>query len=239
MSDPAAVGPADANGATLAALAAEYAGCARCADVGVPPDDRRATFSRLAEAWRPARVRVLFIAESPPQKNRRGRWSHFYLPAERPPGEDPSMLFWAMADVLALAEACGVTLAETKRDRPAWKPRLLSEFRRRGMYLLDAAKCAVNGVRDDGRRGTAVARCAEAWLTREVRTIEPERIVLVKVTVHDLLEPILVRAGFGAQLERERIPHPGSGQYANFQRAMRQVVGRRPALFAPPGLDGA
>jgi len=226
------------NDTALAELAAGYAACVRCADAGVPPDDRRATFFRLAEAYRPARVRVLFVAESPPQKNRRGRWTHFYLPAERPPGEDPSMLFWAMADVLALAESCGATLAEAKRDRPAWKPRLLAEFQRRGLYLLDAAKCAVNGVRDDGRRATAVTRCAEAWLTREVRTLEPERIVMIKVTVHDLLEPILVRAGFGGQLERERIPHPGSGQYANFQRAMRLVVGRRPAWFAPPGLDG-
>lgn len=217
--------------------APEHAGCTRCADLGVAPDERRGTFFRLAEEWRPARVRVLFIAESPPQKNRRGRWSHFYLPEERPPGEDPSMLFWAMADVLALAESCGTTLAEAKRDRPAWKPRLLAEFRRRGLFLVDAAKCAVNGLRSDAARGTAVTRCAEAWLGRELRALEPERIVLVKVTVHDLLEPILVRAGLGARVERERIPHPGSGQYANFQQAMRQVIGRRPARFAPPELD--
>ncbi len=221
----------------LTALAAESAACTRCADLGVPPDERRAVFFRMAEAYRPARVRVLFVAESPPQKNRRGRWSHFYLPAERPPGEDPSMLFWAMADVLALAESCGVTLAEAKRDRPAWKPRLLAEFQRRGMYLVDAAKCAVNGVRDEGTRGAAVTRCAEAWLARELRVLEPEHLVMIKVTVHDRLEPILVRAGLGPRLELERIPHPGSGQYANFQRAMRQVVGRRPTLFSPPDLD--
>lgn len=227
---------AGATSGVLTAIAAEFAACTRCADLGVPPDERRAAFSRLAAAYRPERVRVLFVAESPPQRNRRGRWTHFYLPEERPPGEDPSMLFWAMADVLALAESCGTTLAEAKRDRPAWKPRLLSEFRRRGLFLVDAAKCAVNGVRDDGARGSAVTRCAETWLTRELRVLEPDRVVLIKVTVHDLLEPILVRAGFGARLERERIPHPGSGQYANFQHAMRQVVGRRPTLFAPPEL---
>ncbi len=217
--------------------AAEYAGCTRCADLGVVPDDRRTTFFRLAEDWRPARVRVLFIAESPPQKNRRGRWSHFYLPEERPPGEDPSILFWAMAEVLALAESCGVTLAEAKRDRATWKPRLLAEFRRRGLFLLDAAKCAVNGVREDAARGSAVTRCAGTWLVHELRALEPERIVLLKVTVHDLLEPMLVSAGYGPRLERERIPHPGSGQYANFLHAMRLVVGRRPARFAPPELD--
>lgn len=222
----------------LAPIAAAYAACTRCADLGVAPDPRRPTFFRLAEAFRPERVRVLFVAESPPQKNRRGRWTHFYLPEEKPPGEDPSTLFWAMAEVLALAEACGTTRAEAKRDRPAWKPRLLAEFQRRGLWLVDAAKCAVNGVAEDRARGRAVTRCAEIWLARELRALEPERIVFIKVTVHDLLEPVLVRGGWGARLEHERIPHPGSGQYTNFLRAMRQVIGRNPRLFAPPELAG-
>jgi hypothetical protein len=221
----------------LAPIAAEYAACTRCADLGVAPDARRATFSRLADAFRPEHVRVLFVAESPPRKNRRGRWSHFYLPEEKPPGEDPSTLFWAMAEVLALAETCGTTRAEARRDRPRWKPVLLEEFRRRGLWLVDAAKCAVNGVADDRARARAVARCAEHWLSRELRALEPEHIVFIKVTVHDVLEPILVRAGYGARLERERVPHPGSGQYANFLRVMRQVIGRHPRRYGPPELS--
>lgn len=222
----------------LAPLAADYAACARCADLGVEPDPRRAAFFRMADAFRPERVRVLFVAESPPRKNRRGRWSYFYLPTERPPGEDPSTLFWAMAEVLALAEACGTTLGAAKADRATWKPRLLAEFRRRGLWLVDAAKCAVNGVRDEGARGRAVERCAGHWLSRELRLLEPERVVFIKVTVHDRLEPMLVRAGYGPRLERERVPHPGSGQYANFRHAMRQVIGRNPRLFGPPELAG-
>ena len=221
----------------LAPIASDYAACTRCVDLGVEPDPRRATFFHLAEAFRPAHVRVLFVAESPPRKNRRGRWTHFYLPEEKPPGEDPSTLFWAMSEVLALAESLGATHAEAKRDRPAWKPRLLAEFRRRGLWLVDAAKCAVNGVTDDRARGEAVTRCAEHWLVRELRVLEPERIVFIKVTVHDLLEPMFVRAGLGARLERERVPHPGSGQYANFLRAMRQVVGRTPGMFGPPEIS--
>lgn len=221
----------------LAPIAADYAACARCAELGVPPDGRRASFFGLADAWRPARVRVLFIAESPPQKNRDGKTTYFWLPQEKPPGEAHSTLFWAMAEVLALAESCGVTHGQAKAAKAEWKPRLLAEFGRRGLWLVDAAKCAVNGVADPRARGLAVTRCAEIHLARELRALEPERIVLVKVTVHDLLEPILVRGGFGPRLERERIPHPGSGQYANFLRAMRQVIGRHPRLFGPPELD--
>jgi len=58
---------------TLRQIADAYAACTRCADLGVPPDPRREALWELAEATRPACVRVLFLAESPPQRNRRGR----------------------------------------------------------------------------------------------------------------------------------------------------------------------
>jgi hypothetical protein len=219
---------------TLRSIAEQYAACARCADLGVAPDPRRETFWRMAEAARPERVRVLFIAESPPQKNRRGRWSYFYLPEERPPGEDASTLFWALAEVLAVPEARGWTYATAFRARVTAKTELLAEFRSRGLWLVDAAKCAVNGVPDDSARRGAVARCAEHWLWRELRVLEPEHIVLVKATVRDLLEPMLTRWGLGPRLlVNERIPHPGSGQRANFRAAMRRLIARHPALFAP------
>ena len=223
----------DPAGETLRSIADQYVACTRCTSLGVAPDPRRDTFWRLAEAARPARVRVLFIAESPPAKNRRGRWSYFYLPEETPPGEDASTLFWALAEVLAVPEACGWTYATAFKARAQAKPELLAEFRARGLWLVDAAKCAVNGVADDGARRDAVARCAEHWLWRELRVLEPEHVVLVKATVRDLLEPMLTRWGFGPRLLlSERIPHPGSGQRANFRAAMRRLVARHPGLFA-------
>jgi len=196
-------------------------------------------FWHLAESARPAHVRVLFVAESPPQRNRRGRASYFYLPHEQPPAEDPSSLFWALAEALALPEACGTTYAVARRERAVMKPRLLAEFRARGMWLVDAAKCAVNGVPDDRSRQHAVGRCAETWLMRELSVLAPDRIVLVKATVNDLLEPMLTRWGLGPRLlAGERIPHPGSGQRANFRAAMRRLIARHPALFLPVAAAG-
>jgi hypothetical protein len=221
--------------AQLAEIARHYSGCSRCAELGVEPEARRLAFWHMAESARPERVRVLFIAESPPRRNRRGRWSYFYLPHEQPPGEDASELFWALAEVLGLPAACGTDYATARRERAVFKPLLLAEFRARGLWLLDAAKCAVNGVADDRARLRAVERCAEAWLGRELRALEPERIVLVKATVRDLLEPMLTRWGMGPRLlASERVPHPGSGQRANFRAAMRGLMARHPALFAPP-----
>jgi hypothetical protein len=229
----------EATAEALRAVGAQYATCTRCAELGIAPDPRREAFWRMAEAQRPERVRVLFIAESPPQRNRRGRWSYFYFPEEKPPGEDASTLFWALAEVLALPESCGYTYAQAFRERVTVKRALLAEFKQRGMWLLDAAKCAVNGVPEGEARRRAVARCAEHWLWRELRALEPEHIVLVKATVRDLLEPMLTRWGFGPRLlASERIPHPGSGQRANFRVAMRRLIGRHPGAFAPRETSG-
>jgi len=225
--------------ATLLHLATQYATCTRCAELGVLPDARRMAYWRLAESARPEHVRVLFVAESPPQVNRRGRSSYFYLPREQPPAEDPSSLFWALVEALALPEACGTTYAAARRERAVMKPLLLAEFRARGMWLVDAAKCAVNGVPDDRSRQRAVGRCAEAWLRRELRALEPDHVVLVKAAVKDLLEPMLTRWGLGPRLlSGARIPHPGSGQRANFRAAMRRLIARHPTLFLSVAVGG-
>ena len=92
----------------------------------------------------------------------------------------------------------------------------------------------MNGLGEGDARRQAVSRCAEHWLWRELRTLEPDHVVLIKATVRDLLEPMLTRWGYGPRLlVSERIPHPGSGQRANFRGAMRRLIGRYPEAFAP------
>src|SRR5205814_5548002 len=109
------------------------------------------------------------------------------------------------------------------------KPRLLAEFRRRGLWLVDAAKCAVNGLATGARRDAAVARCAEHWLWRELRLLDPAHLVLLKANVREVLEAPLVRWGYGPRLlGNHAIPHPACGQIGNFRHAMRLVIGRYP-----------
>jgi len=136
--------------------------------------------------------------------------------------------------VLALPESCGMTYTQAFRARTTAKRLLLAEFRERGLWLVDAAKCAVNMLGEGEPRKQAVSRCAEHWLWRELRVMEPEHIVLIKATVRDLLEPMLTRWGYGPRLLlSERVPHPGSGQRGNFRTAMQRLIGRYPAAFAP------
>lgn len=148
----------------LSDISSRCAECSACLDLGVQDDEEHLTYSALARAVCPPKVRVLFIAESAPGQNKRGRHSYFHLPECDAHTQDPSALFWAVADVLGLAASCGAELELAKRHSAEWKPRLLSEFSSRGLWLLDSAKCAVNGLREGRRRDAAVVRCAKDWL---------------------------------------------------------------------------
>ena len=175
----------------------------------MPPDPRRETF-RLAADYRPGEGAVLFVAESPPQKNRRGRWSHFYPPEEKPPGEDASTLFWALAEVLALPESCGMTYAQAFRARTTTKRALLAEFtdEASGWWTRRSARSRCGRRRTAQDRGRALRR---ALAVARERVLELEHVVLVKATGAGPARADADALGFRPRLLGERIPTPGRG----------------------------
>lgn len=217
---------------TLGEIAASYATCRACLDLGVPSDPNRVPYSSMATAVAPERVRVLFLAESAPALNNHGRNSYFYLPEDDPQTQDASALFWAVAEVLGLAVSCGANHMTAKVHAPAWKGKLLAEFSSRGLWLLDSAKCAVNSLPEGKRRNTAVSRCAQTWLKRELDLLAPENIVLLETNVFRELRPLLVRWGLGERVLNDcPIPHPGSGHQVEFRNRLGSLVRAHPGLF--------
>jgi hypothetical protein len=175
---------------------------------------------------------VLFIAESAPARNKRGKHSYFYLPEDDSTTQHPSVLFWEMAKVLGLARACGTEHELARSATAVWKPQLLAEFSVRGLWLLDTAKCAVNGLREGRRRDAALTRCAASWLRQELEELEPERIVLIKANVYRLLRPLLEEWGWGGRiLNQAGLPHPAFGNQRKFRERLRAVVEANPSLF--------
>ena len=60
---------------------------------------------------------------------------------------------------------------EVAKGSPAqWKVPLLREFSTRGFWLLDSAKCAVNGLREGGKRNKAIRTCASGSPPASLRT---------------------------------------------------------------------
>ena len=141
------------------------------------------------------------------------------------------MLFWEMAKVLGLAEACGTA---------ASKPRLLAEFSARGLWLVDSAKCAVNRLDEGRRRNAALTRCSALWLKRELEALRPERIVLIKTNVFGVLRPLLEEWGWGERILNQRsLPHPAHGNQRKFRERLGAIVRDNPTLFGIGQLSGA
>jgi len=164
---------------------------------------------------------VLFVAESAPARNKRGRHSFFFLPEDDPTTQDRSVLFWEMAKVLELGAGT--------------KPRMLAEFSARGFWLLDSAKCAVNGLAEGRRRDSVVTRCAASWLRQELEALQPEGIVLIKASVFRAMRPLLEEWGWGERILNQRsIPHPGHGHQKEFRELLGSLVRADPELFALP-----
>ena len=185
----------------------------------------------MSRSYLPPKVRVLFVAESAPARNRRGRNSYFFLPEDDPKTQDRSVLFWEMAKVLELAEACGTKVS---------KPRLLNGFSARGLWLLDSAKCAVNRLDEGRRRNAALTRCSALWLKGELEALRPERIVLIKTNVYHVLRPLLEEWGWGDRILNQRsIPHPAFGNQRKFRERLGVIVRANPSLFGMKQLGGA
>ena len=208
----------------LQKVSAGYSACAACADLGLPGDSNRVRFAALARSYLPSRVRVLFVAESAPARNKRGRDSFFFLPEDDPKTQDRSVLFWEMAKVLELAEVGSATAVS--------KQRLLAEFSGRGLWLLDSAKCAVNGLDEGRRRNSVLTRCSAMWLRHELEALQPERVVLIKTNIFRVLRPLLEDWGWGARILNQRsIPHPGHGHQKEFNELLGSMVRANPTLF--------
>ena len=172
------------------------------------------------ERFRPARVRLLLIAESPPRTVGEAPLRHFYHPA----GPPPDTLFRALAPALlgtdALAEGC-----------PAAKEAALRRLAAGGFLLLDSAQCPVNHLPTMASRREVVRRCAGAVLRQQVAALrlEPEARIclLVRGTVPAAALPVLGELGLGS-----RVPHPGGlpfpgrwpGHREAFQRGVRQAA---------------
>src|SRR5262249_10810348 len=153
-----------------------------------------------ARSYLPSKVRVLFVAESAPARNKRGRHSFFFLPEDDPKTQDRSVLFWEMAKVLELAEPCGTEDDRAHSATAMSNPKLLAQCSARGLWLLDSAKCAVNGLVEGQGRNSVLTRCSALWLRHELEALQPEGVVLIKTNVFCLLRPLLEDWGWGARI---------------------------------------
>ena len=154
--------------------------------------------TRAARRFKPRKVELLLVAEAPPGTLER----YFYFPEVT----EHDSLFRYVARAILKIEPTRANKAE-----------LLGQLRDRGVFLIDLKRDPVDGTPlADGVPG----------LLRRVKRLDPEKIILIKATVHDAAYLPLV--GAGLPVAPERVPFPGSGQQTRFEEIFARALRHRP-----------
>ena len=170
-------------------------------DTAAYGDDENALgITRLRDQFKPARVRMLFVGESPPAGD-----THFY--------RANSNLFRATRE--AFVQAFG---PEAVSDGP----RFLREFQDRGCWLVDLVDRPVNRLGDDKRQ--ALVSGGVATLARTIADVRPVHIVAVKATVDDEVRAAMEVAGVEADLLA--LPFPVRQWRAVYVRKLAEALTR-------------
>ncbi len=158
--------------------------------------------------YRPRRVNVLIVAESPPSSG-----GYFY--AEKAIGKDH--LFRETMKALKLWPV----------DRPMRKGcdkrPMLKQFRSLGFFLIDTCELPVDKMQPRRRRLSTIQ--GALTLPNRVKELDPGRILIVKKTVFNPARQALSVAGFEDRiLNKKSLPFPSHGNQRRFRRMMRRLV---------------
>lgn len=169
-------------------------------------------FEIARERYRPDKVRVAVVAESPP---REGSGRFFYF-------EDVDVgdsLFLELMKAL-YADAQGDPKAIRRR-----KAEYLERFRDDGFYLIDASQKPIAG--ESRAVKTRFIRAGLDQLQRDLAEIQHEglKVVLISSLVYEICCEPLRRAGFNV-VNAEMIDFPGFGRQREFQIKFSRIIGR-------------
>lgn len=166
-------------------------------------------YAKARNKYRPKRIRLLFIAESPPSSG-----GFFYF--ERTIGKDH--LFRDTMKALQL-------WPENERmGKDLDKRELLRQFRSKGFFLIDTCQSPVDKLPHQDRRRAILS--AIPRVIREVSELDPENIVIVKSTIFRPVRDALERSGLRDRiLNKEPLPFPSHGNQRIFRRELRHLLG--------------
>jgi hypothetical protein len=158
------------------------------------------TISRLRERYKPERIKVLFVAESPPKSSddeerffynsRLERWDYMYR---------------------AVMQAVFPEFEYRRGEKERW----LRKFQAQGYYLIDATDRKVNCDSPAVRR-EALTVAVKGKLSEIQMLVAPSTpIILIKKNVFKLFNRLLRDAGYNV-IHKSFLPFPSHGHQARF-----------------------
>ena len=156
------------------------------------------------QKYRPEKVRILFMAESPPEAPDR----HFYF-------EDVTRAdtLWVQTTRALYPEEFGETAQERKR-KGFW----LERFQQDGYWMLEAVPYPV----DKKKKEVQIQENTERVLA-EIQAAAPAHVVLIATPVYKVLLKPLANAGISLP-QPQAVPFPGRGQQSKFHAAMQATL---------------
>ena len=165
-------------------------------------------YAAARNKYRPNKVEVLWIAESPPSSQ-----GFFYF--EKTIGKDH--LF------RETMKAVGIWPENWTMSKDMDKRPYLSQFESKGYFLIDTCELPVDKLNNARRRQEI--RTGALRVTSEVRALEPKNVLIVKANVFGPVRDELEKAGLGGRiLNKQPIPFPSHGWQSKYRSQVRQLV---------------
>lgn len=155
------------------------------------------------------KVRFLLVAESPPASG-----GFFYF--EKATGR--SSLF------SETMKALGMFPEDETMQKGFDKTPLLKEFQSQGFFVIDASYTPVDKGLSRKDRETVIKK-EMPRLVADTQRLDPENIIIVKVTIFDVVKEALANAGLGKRiLNKEGLPFPSTGNQKKYRQMLRRLL---------------
>ena len=164
-------------------------------------------YQEAADQYRPKRIKILFIQESPPYAADR----HFYFTGIR-----MHDMLWVALTRFLYAEDFG-DAADERARKEVWLKRFCAD----GYFTIDAVRESI-AKQDGDERAAMIAARAPAAIA-EVRALAPQQIVLVKKSVFEGFHQPFRDAGLPV-VNDVAVPFPGRGQEGRFRTMLSGLV---------------
>lgn len=177
--------------------------CEKCHSLGVFFDERRIENYNYSHKYKPEKVKVLWILESPPLSDPP---RYFY----RPELTRYDGLFREMMKVL------NIPVSNPKDES-------LRRFSESGHFLIDAMKCPADKS-NAHLKPAMISNCSQI-LAQEIIEINPERIIIVKADIYDRVYDTVASINMADRvLNAKAVPYPGSGNQARFRAEVEKLL---------------
>ncbi|HSX16624.1 MAG TPA: hypothetical protein VLH86_00815 [Patescibacteria group bacterium] len=183
------------------------------------------TYDTIRQHYKPKRIKVLLIAESPPPPASVGGSRHFYR-TDKLRSDD--RLFTNTIRAL-YPEAVDVPEAELEAHKQEW----LQKFQAAGWYMIEALEVSQQHAVTKPERQAKIKESLPRLLERVRELAGPDtKIILIKSNVFDVAAGPLREAGFTV-LNKQLVDYPGRFN----QRAYREKLSRLASIKASPADD--